>query len=119
MIEGLKFRVTSNELKVHFENRSVYHSGRAEEKAVELEKLRQIADKLIPEVDAQNVSRMNKMSMGMGHNANPHDLCDSMESDIRNHNNSSLVFKFFSEHLFEEDYTLTEVDLQRIEILKR
>ena len=115
MIEGFKLKVSSAELKKHCAERSAYHHQRASDKTAGLPELRRSLEVLKNNTPASSVSHMNKG----GYHLNTDDPIESLERDIADHNNKSLVFKFFSEHLFDEDYTLKEEDLIRLEIVKR
>ena len=114
MIEGLKLKVTSAELKTHCSSRSSYHSTRANEKADKLPEIR----KSLETIRGSAATTMSMMSKG-GYHLDPDDPVKDLERDIEDHRNKSLVFGFFAEHLFDEDYTLREDDLVRLEILKR
>ena len=67
--------------------------------------------------DAQVLSQMTKFSTSNSYHSD--DPVGDLEKDITEHINKALVFEFFSTHLFDDDYTLVESDLQRLEILKR
>lgn len=54
-----------------------------------------------------------------GYHTDNNDPVGDLEADIKDHRNKSLVFAFFSTHLYEEDYNLDESALIRLEILKR
>jgi len=113
MIEGFKLKITSAELKKHCNERACYHMDRAADFKKELPKVRESMEALKKNGLAATVSQMSK---GGGYEIDP---VDDMESKIRDHNNKSLVFKFFADHLFQEDYNLKEEDLVRLEVLKR
>lgn len=116
MIEGLKIKVTSAELKDHLIKRSGYHKERGQRKASELPGLREAFEKIKAGGGApQSISRMSKGN----YHSDPQDAIEDLEKDIQDHFNKSLVFLFFAEHLFDEDYVLREDDLFRLEILKR
>lgn len=53
-----------------------------------------------------------------GYQLDPESVVESLESDIRTHNEKAIIFQFFADHLFSEDYTLMETDLKRLEMLK-
>ena len=114
MIEGFKLKVTSYELKIHCEARSAYHASRAVQKEEKLPELKKSLETL-GNVSPQSLSNMSKG----GYNFSQHEPIKDLEQDITEHKNKSLVFAFFASHLFDEDYTLREDDLQRLEILKR
>jgi hypothetical protein len=117
MIEGFKLKVTSAELKIHCSERAVYHRKRADDKEAQLPELKRSIESLekIGAATASSVSNMNKGGYAMDRQ----DPVEALESDIKDHRNKALVFGWFAEHLFEEDYTLKEDDLFRLEILKR
>ena len=118
MIEGFKLKVTCAELRKHLVGRAAYHRQRATEKEGELPNLRTALDN----IKRQGVTVVTESiaSMGKGgYNLDTEDPIKKLEQDIQDHRNKSLVFFFFSEHLFDEDYTLVESDLVRLEILKR
>lgn len=117
MIEGLKIKVTSAELKDHLIKRSGYHKERGRQKESELPGLREAFEK-IKAGGGLAAGTLSHMSKG-GYRSDPQDAVESLETDIRDHFNKSLVFLFFAEHLFDEDYVLKEDDLFRLEILKR
>lgn len=116
MISGLRLRVTSAELKLHCQFRAQYHKARAEEKRDQLSKMRPLVEALktdpLAAVQFSNIQKNN-------YRANPEDTLDALEEDIREHHNKYLLFVFYSEHLFEEDYDLKDDDLIRLEMLKR
>jgi hypothetical protein len=116
MISGLKVRVTCEELKTHCVERAKYHDERAVQKEAELPQLKEIIESIKAGKVAENVARMSGKS---GYNFNAEDPVRDLETDIRDHRNKALVFRWFSEHFFPEDYTLEESDLVRLEILKR
>lgn len=118
MIEGLKLRVTASELRIHLNERSSYHKGRAETKAKELVELRAIAERLKTSLTPESLSTMTKISNSSSYSMDPNDACESLERDVRTHNNKALMFSFFAEHLFDEDYTLSSSDLMTIEVLR-
>ena len=117
MIEGFKLRVTSSELRSHCEGRSLHHTDRAKTKEAELPNLQAAMTAIRTHADATNVSQKTKPSMSNSYHME--DPVGDLEKDIADHRNKALVFSFFAAHLFDEDYTLTEPDLQRLEILKR
>lgn len=117
MIEGFKLKVTSAELKTHCETRAKHHTGRADTKEAELPKLQAAMDAIKTHAEATNVSQMTKS--GISNSYHMDDPVGDLEKDIADHRNKALVFSFFANHLFDDDYTLLESDLQRLEILKR
>lgn len=116
MIEGFRLKVTSTELQKHCLERADYHRDRAATKREELPKLREAMDrvKMATQGQPQSLARMTKGS----YNHDPDDAVENLETDIRTHDNKVLLFGFFAGHLFDEDYNLTENDLQRLEILR-
>lgn len=116
MIEGLKLRVPSAELREHCVARAAYHCERADVKAKELPALKD-AMEAIKAGGGKAAETIARMSKG-GYNFNADSPVDSLEQDIRDHKNRALVFQFYADHLFEEDYTLEKDDLVRLEILK-
>lgn len=117
MITGFKLRVTSKELREHCQGRSVYHSTRAEEKESKLPGLKEAMNTL--EAVGTSPQKLSNMGGKSSYHMDSEDPVDALEKDIRDHRNKSLVFRFFGDHLFDEDYTLDENDLNRLEILKR
>lgn len=121
MIEGLKLRIPSEELAAHCKERSAYHKRRGEQKTAELPALRDAMDRVKTagrqalENLPSSVPHMNKGGYAVEHE----DPVKALETDIRMHQNSALVFAYFAEHFFPEVYVLGEADLQRLEILKR
>lgn len=116
MIEGLKIRVPSAELANHLKARAEYHRGRAATKEAELPALRDAIAKVKSGTQlAENVSQMSKGGYRMD-DSNP---VEGLEVDIREHRNKAVVFDYLALHLFDEDYTLQEADLIRLEIVKR
>lgn len=115
MIVGLKFRLTSKELAEHCTGRASYHRRKADEKSAELPGLKEAMERIKASAPAKDVSHMSKG----GYLLDPSSAVDNLESDIRDHRNKALVFDFFAEHFFDEDYDLKEDDLVRLEILKR
>lgn len=115
MIEGLKIRVRSDELKLHCAARAKYHETRANEKEAKLPELRRSLETIRETTSPQGVSNMFKGS----YHIDTSDPVEDLEHDIRDHRNKSLVFTFFAEHFFDDDYCLKEDDLVRLEILKR
>jgi hypothetical protein len=118
MIEGLKIKVTSGELKEHLTMRAAHHRKRADDKEVELPQLRDALERIKAAPQATNISAMQKLTSNSYH-VNPDDTISALENDIRDHRNKALVFDFFAGHLFEEDYVLQENDLIRLEVIKR
>jgi len=118
MISGLKLKVTSKELRQHCLDRAGYHARRGNEKEAELPSLKEAVDRIKGAGGGLTPDSLARMSKG-GYHLDPDSPVESLENDIRDHRNKSLVFCFFAEHLFDEDYTLEESDLVRLEVLKR
>lgn len=112
MIEGFKLKVPASELKSHCESRAAHHAKRADDKETSLPHLKTSFDA----IKGTSPSGQQSITSNSYHLEDP---VKQLEADIRDHRNKSSVFTFFSEHLFDDDYTLTESDLQRLEILKR
>ena len=117
MIEGFKLKVASSELKTHCFGRAEYHRKRATEKEAELPKVKEAMEAIRRGGGhaAAGITHMNKNS----YNLDTTDVVENLENDIKDHKNKAMVFDFFGNHLFAEDYTLKEDDLIRLEILKR
>lgn len=130
MIEGLKLNIPSKELAELIKARAAYHRGRADLKEKEqLPMLRATLPDLekamaVVQGHGQHPQRLSNMSKGSSYNMdeNPVDRLqkdiESLELDIRNHRNKALAFEFIAGHLFDDVYSLTETDLNRLEILK-
>jgi hypothetical protein len=116
MIEGFKIRVASKELRDTLLDRAEYHRNRAETKQVELPKLRE-AMEMIKAAPAESVAHFNKASASYAFD--PADAIENLERDIKDHHNKAIVFRFFADHLFDDDYTLGEQDMIRLELVKR
>lgn len=117
MIEGLKIRVTSEELKKHLEDRAAYHEGRAKAKEAEIPDLEAAVQK-IKEVGGAPPTMATMV--GKGHyQMDDVDPAKALRDDVTNHYNKAMVFRYLATHLFTEDYNLQEADLTRLEILKR
>lgn len=117
MITGFKLRVTSGELKTHLRERAAYHRRRADEKGAELPGLRDAMERLKKNAAgaATNLAHMNKTS---NYRMDPDDPVENLETDIKDHQNKAMVFEFYAEHLFDEDYTLDRNDLVSLEIVR-
>lgn len=116
MIQGLRLKVTSPELKTHCQARAAYHEGRAKTKEAELPKLKEAMEHIRGATTGlpSSVTHMNKG----GYNLDPNQAVTDLENDVREHKNKAMVFAYFAEHLFAEDYDLQEADLRRLEIVK-
>ena len=128
MIKGFRLKITKGELRTHCIERGNFHAQRAELKETkqmpELVALKEATEKVRATTSepVDELAQMSKLSNTRGYNfqsSDPQQLIDSLEADIRNHRNKALVFKFFAEHLWDEDYDLDEGDLQRLEIISR
>lgn len=117
MIDGFRLKISSEELRQHCKDRANYHKKRADDRRSQLPKLKEATSALKDSLEgAENVAQMNKTSTYV---RDPEDVIADLENSIREHENKVLVFNYFSEHLFSEDYNLAEADLVRLEILKR
>ncbi len=117
MIEGLKLRIPSSEIAAHCRDRAAHHRKRAEEKRAEVPGIKDALDRL-KVAGAQPPANVATMSKG-GYRLDSEDVVENLERDIRDHENKAMVFIYFAGRLFDEDYTLDETDLQRLEILRR
>lgn len=118
MIEGFRLKVTSVELAKHCLSRALYHRRRAEEKSKELPGLKEAIGRIKSAEAAMRPGDVATMSKGSNIGYRVGDPVGDLERDIRDHSNKALVFDFFSDHLFDEDYDLGEEDLVRLEILR-
>jgi hypothetical protein len=99
MIEGLKIKVSSAELKSHIETRAAYH----QERAVWYE--------------GQVV---NLRSGGVRPEAVSNDPASSLERSAKDHKEKAALFSFMADHIIpNEEYILSENDLSRIELVSR
>jgi hypothetical protein len=99
MIEGLKIKVSSAEVKSHLESRANYHGERADWYASQVANLRAGG------VHAEDVS---------------HDPVTGLEDRTKNHREKAALFTFMAEHVIpDEEYILAEEDLVRIELMTR
>ena len=112
MIDGLKLKVPHSELREHCIGRSKYHQERAELKKAELPKVAEAMDAIKNTGDGNTVITMSKSGY------KTEDPVQDLKDDIRDHEKKAMVFQYFADHLFEEDYNLGEEDLRRLEILK-
>lgn len=119
MIVGLRLKFTPEELGKHMKARAAYHRKRAEEKLPELEKAKEIRAALQVNIDPEDVDKMSKGFSNRGNHSNADDLVTSLEDSIKTHRNKALTFDMFADHLFGEDYDLSESDLVRLEFLER
>lgn len=118
MIEGLKLRVTAQELREHCQKRVAHHNLRAEEKTRELPALRESLERL-KKTSSQLPTSVSNFSKGGGYRVEGSEVVEQLEADIRDHRYKALFFAFLEHHLFDEDYTLKEEDLVRLEILRK
>ncbi len=117
MIKGLRFLLTSSELKDHLTARASYHTSRADTKEAELPQLRETLEKVTKLQPAQLVSNFSKGGRS-SYGLDPEDTLTQLENDIRDHRNRALAFAFLSEHLFNDEYDLERSDLVQLEILR-
>lgn len=89
MIEGLKLRVTSSEIRAHCVKRRAYHEQQLAHKLRFLKELKGEYDR----------SKVN--------------------AEIAGHERSVAGFHFIAEHLFDDDYTLETCDIDRLEFVPR
>ena len=99
MIEGLKIKVNSAELKAQIESRATYHSERAKWYERQIGNLR--AGGVMPgELTSDPVSRL--------------------ERSAKEHQEKAALFFFMAEHIIpNEEYILDEGDLSFIELYSR
>ena len=120
MIQGFHLRFTSEELRQHMVDRAAHHVARAIIKESEIPSLREVQDKIKAGTSApEKAAGMGKFSNSTVGTSDVQQAIESLESEVRDHRNKSIVFKLFAEHLYAEDYDLQEADLVRLEILKR
>lgn len=114
LVEGLKFKITSEELAKLMKERADYHEKRAAHKSDELPRLKASLETLTSAPAITSVS--NKMS---GYNTNPADVIEQVETDIKNHKNKSQSLRFLADHVVPKtSYILTENDLRSLEVIK-
>jgi hypothetical protein len=116
MIEGLKFKVTAQEIKEHLQARSQYHENRANEKEAELPTLEALIEKLTGE-PAGKLTNQGKARFSGTYGFDPESQMDAIRNDIRHHRSKASKFMFWSSHLFDEDYTLTTEALTGLEMI--
>jgi len=112
VINGFRIRVTSQELEEHFRERVCYHDGRAKTKGDELPTLREAFATI-----ASNLASPNPMNSSSYH-MDPKSTIEQLERDIREHQNKAAKFRFFAEHLFNDDYDLTVAELGSLELVR-
>lgn len=120
MIEGLKIRVTSQELGDHLNARADYHADKAAEIEKDLPAIREIRDRFRSgtNLNPDDLARMTKAS-NYAHTKGVEEMVGELEGEMRNRRNKAMAFRYIAAHLFQEDYTLQNEDLQRLEILNR
>lgn len=118
MIQGFRLKFTSDELKTHLRDRVDHHEGRAITKESELPALRSAAEKLKVSIEAP-ARASDKFGSSNGSGPDVNSAIENLEDQVRDHRNKAAVFRLFADHLFAEDYDLTENDLFRLEFLKR
>lgn len=130
-MEGMKFKVTAQELATHMEQRAKYHILRATEKEKELPELRSVLGRIrgaegkVDDVmtslsaagNAKAMSWLNETVGGslVGYQMNIADILDRLGKDIKNHQEKAWRFRFLARHLDESNYILTENDLVFLE----
>lgn len=115
-MEGLKFKVSSTELKSHLVDRAAYHRNRAAEKEASLPDLKRTLETV--QGNRAMANMMPSISRS-AYNMDPVEPIKDLERDIQDHRSKASTFLFFAEHLFDEDYILREEDLARLEIIKK
>lgn len=123
-MDGLKFRVKSEELKAHLAKRAEYHRTRAADKTAELgplkeamERIKQSGNPVSSAAYLMNVSNFKGLSNRGTYNVDPDAPVEALEADIKNHASKGHRFAFMSEHLFDGDYTLTSLELVELEFV--
>lgn len=117
MIEGLKIRVPSKELADHLNKRADHHLEKAAKLSAEIEGLIAVSERIkTKSASDEDIAKVSKVA---NYNANVSldDLINQFETDIRGRRNKALAFAYLASHLFDEDYTLQENDLIRVELL--
>jgi hypothetical protein len=114
-MDGLKFKVSSSELRSLLLERATYYRNLALEKESSLPDLRKA-------VDTVKVGR-NAANMAIGLSKSPYHIVHdaplgAFEQDVQNYREIAKSFSFLAEHLFDEDYVLREDDLVRLGIIK-
>lgn len=96
MIEGLKFTIKSDELRLHLEARMKFHYDRANFYEGQISGLR---------------------AGGLEANMTSADPMGNLERSAKNHRNKAGYFAFMAEHVVpNEEYVLSQHELQSIEI---
>lgn len=115
-MEGLKFKVSSQELKSHLVDRAAHHRDKASEKEA-------IPDDIKKTIEAshgnRSIANMVPTLAKSAYHANVSDSSGSLQRDIEDHQAKAAAFEFFASHLFDEDYTLREEELIRLELVRR
>jgi hypothetical protein len=91
MIEGLKFKVTAQEIKEHLQARSQYHENRANEKEAELPTLEALIEKLTGE-PAGKLTNQGKARFSGTYGFDPESQMDAIRNDIRHHRSKASKF---------------------------
>jgi len=99
MIEGLKIKITSDELRKHLQERSKYH---------------------LDKVTFYNGQVTALQDSGLSSNMTSNDPVGSLKSSAEKHQDKFALFTFMAEHVIpNEEYILSENDLSRIELASR
>jgi hypothetical protein len=121
MTEGLKFRLTRDEIKGHLIDRISHHESRAVAKRSELSLMRDNLKKVKDDMDkigikrpATNVSGGFNPDYVVGEHQR---LIDEHERNIKAHESLRDKFRFMNSHLFDGEYCLSELDLIKIEMI--
>ncbi len=121
MIDGLKFRMTRDELAIHLRERAKYHELRATAKRDELLTLRANLEKVT--VDVQTLGG-KRPSTNVSGGFNPDYLIQEHRRLVEEHERTMVEhlarvdkFRFIANHLFNDDYSLTESDIPRLELV--
>lgn len=115
-MENLKFKVSSQELREHLRKRAEHHHGRARDKQASLPELKRTLESV------QGNRAMANMATALSkshYHMDPVEPVKDLERDIEDHQAKAAAFEFFASHLFDEDYTLREDDLIRLEFIRR
>lgn len=114
MIEGFKLKITHEELRQHFYGRAGYHTGLANEKEVHLINLRREVEALDKIKGCTSIGSPKSVH----HNYDPKEAVENLENDIAAHRKKAANFRFYADHLFDDDYTLNQGDLHNLEIIR-
>lgn len=118
LVPHLHIRMTSRELCEHLMSRATYHATRRDEKRAYLPQLKDATEKIKAQSPAATVAQFSKMGHS-NYRFDGDDALESLERDIQTHNDKFVYFQFIANHLFEQDYCLSEDDLVKLEIMKR